>query len=124
MQTSVLEPWLPRAETTGEWNLDEIVEGSSGLKVSLERDARTETLVVEFGWVVAYRRSPNHLYAYSPEGGSLRRARDSEYLSWIKKVASGVYDQPFFHFAFLTVDGTIDVLATCEPNVRVQKSSV
>lgn len=124
MQTFVLEAWLPNAAAAGEWNLDEIVENSAGLTVSLERESRAETLVAAFGWVVAYRRSPNHLYPYSPEGGSLRTASHSDYLSWIKTVASGVYEQPFRHFVFLTVDGTIDVLATGEPNVRVQRSSV
>jgi hypothetical protein len=124
VNTQVLESWLPVPEASGEWSLETVSNASDGLGISLTRGASSgERLVLQFEWVPAYRFSPNHIYDYSPEGGSLRIAVNSQYLEWLRETTRGVYDQPYRHFVILTVDGTIDVLSLEDPNVKVESRS-
>ena len=123
MQTQVLEPWSPAPQTEGEWSLTTVFDTPEGLTVCLDRGTKSDdSLVIKFGWVPAYRVSPAYIYNYSPEGGSLRVAVDSEYLAWLRQATDGVQDQACRHYVILTVDATIDVLCPAEPHVSVEQS--
>lgn len=90
--------------------------------MSARKDAE-RTLVINFGYAIAYRVNPDHVYMRRPwwgtcSKGSLYIVENSSYRDWLYADSAGIFDQPFKHYFIISVDGCLDVLTLSEPVVE------
>lgn len=120
-----ISPWLPVEGTDVELFLETVVMDIDGaVRATLSIGMRApRTLHVRFSDAIAFRVSPRDVHMDKPWWGTVRpgsmfEVHASQYREWLHEQSLGIWDAPYRHFMFMTIDGCLEVLTVEEPEAR------
>ena len=124
MNREILVPWSPAPRVPFYVEVVSLVDGHEGLEISIRGQERSPgpILLIRFKTFVAYRcideRHRLRTWAEQPSGSfpSLVTVQNSRWIKWLEEESAGLLaGQSLTHFAILTEDDCIDIVAMTPP---------